>query len=81
MLFKAVCLARWRAIAAPESFNAEMRRTELHGRLLSSEKAWTKVSIGSSDPDWSFTRRRGEAGRRTMVLAKERRCHIARTME
>ena len=33
MLFKAVCLARWRAIAASEPSNAEMRRTELQGRL------------------------------------------------
>lgn len=53
MLFKAVCLARWRAIAASEPFNAEMRRTELHGRLPSSETARTKVSIVSSDPDWT----------------------------
>ena len=53
MMFKAVCLARWRAIAASEPFNAEMRQTELHGRLPSSETARTKMSIVSSDPDWT----------------------------
>lgn len=52
MLFKAVCLARWRAIAASEPFNAGMRRSELDGRLPSSETARTKVSIVSPDPDW-----------------------------
>ena len=60
MLFKAVCLARWRAIAASEPFNAAMRRTELHGRLPSSETARIKLSIVSSDPDWTFGLQRGE---------------------
>ncbi len=54
MLFKAVCLARWRAIAASEPFNAEMRRTELQWSSLLVRTARTKVSIVSSDPDWTF---------------------------
>ncbi len=53
MLFKADCLARWRAIAASEPFNAEMRRTELHGRLRSSETA---------RPAFSFWKNLGEDG-------------------
>jgi hypothetical protein len=31
MMFKAVCLTRWRAIAASEPFNAEMREGDALG--------------------------------------------------